>query len=83
LPEFLRLCRRSSEDPYHIEDIIREVHLELSRRVHRSYVAEDADPMKLLENKASLAVFVTNAAEQVASTFFELSTFDLLNQERS
>jgi exonuclease SbcD len=83
LPEFLRLCRRSSEDPYNIEDIIREVHLELSRRVHRSYIAEDADPMKLLENRASLTAFVTNAAEQVASTFFELSTFDLLNQERT
>ncbi len=83
LAEFLRLCRRSSENPSHIEDIIRELHLELSRRVHRSYIAADADPMKLLENRAYLETFVTNAAEQVASTFFELSTFDLLNQERS
>ena len=53
------------------------------RRVHRSYIAADADPMELLENRASLKAFVTNAAEQVASTFFELSTFDLLNRERS
>ncbi len=83
LPEFLRLCRRSSEDPHHIEDVIRELHLELSRRVHRSYIAVDADPMKLLDDRASLTALLTNAAEQVASTFFELSTLDLLNQERS
>ncbi len=81
LPEFLRLCRISSKDPNPIEDLIRELHLELSKRVHRSCIAPEADPLLLLENKNFLHDLVTNAAEQVTSTFFELSALNLENQE--
>lgn len=76
LPEFLRLCQKSNEDPEFIGELLREIQGELSKRVHRTYVHSDADPLKLLEDADALRSLVNNAAEQVTSTFFELSAFD-------
>ena len=39
LPEFLRLCQKSNEDPEFIEELLREIQGELSKRVHRTYIA--------------------------------------------
>jgi exonuclease SbcD len=76
LPEFLRLCQKSGQGPEFIEGLLREIQAELSKRVHRTYIHEDADPLKLLEDASALRALVNKAAEQVTSTFFELSAFD-------
>ncbi len=76
LPEFLRLCQKSNENPEVMEELLREIQGELSKRVNRTYIHPEADPLKLLEDAGVLRALVNKAAEQVTSTFFELSAFD-------
>ncbi|HTY22630.1 MAG TPA: DNA repair exonuclease [Desulfomonilaceae bacterium] len=76
LPEFLRLCQTSMEDQTRIGDLVREIRLDLSKRVNRTYIDPDIDPLKLLEGKDALRDLINKAAEEVTSAFFELSAAD-------
>lgn len=73
LGEFLRLCRRSADDPESIRELATEIQTDLLRRVGRSYVVPEVDPKQLLEDRTALSDCLQAAAEEVTSAFFELA----------
>ncbi len=73
LGEFLRLCGRSADDPDSVRELTTEIQTDLLRRVGRTYILPEAEPAQLLEDSSVLADRLHAAAEEVASTFFELA----------
>jgi len=69
LGEFLRLCRRSADDPESVRTLATEIQTDLLRRVGRSYISLEADPAQLLEDIPALSDRLHAAAEEVTSTF--------------